>query len=198
MADGGGSRKDAFELFERTTLPDEVAVLRALYPREVWPDHRNLGAMASFWLERHAMFRDLGAALASGTAEFRDGHLEANGFLRWFAPRINMFLNELHGHHAVEDHHYFPVFRAADARLVRGFEILDADHHLIDALIHEIADRGQALYTALQARGDAGRASDALCTTLDRTLKGLLQHLGDEEEMVIPLILDRTEAKLGI
>ncbi|MCF3933656.1 hemerythrin domain-containing protein [Acuticoccus sp. M5D2P5] len=189
---------DPFDLFKRRSLPDEIAVMRAAHPRPTWATHDNLGAMAAFWLERHAMFRELGAAVAKGTLDFREGRIAADPYFRWFAPRINMFLNELHGHHAIEDQHYFPVFQAADARLAKGFEILDADHHVIDGLIHEIAANGQGLQKALYGGGDAARAGDTLAGVLDRALVGLVRHLDDEEDIVIPLILERTEAKLGV
>lgn len=41
-------------------------------------------------------------------------------------------------------------------------------------------------------------ASDGFAAVCDGFLKILLQHLGDEEDLIIPVILDRTEAGLGI
>lgn len=144
------------------------------------------------------MFRDLGGAITGAADQLRDGQIEAHAFMGWFAPRINFFLNELHTHHGVEDEHYFPLFRAADHRLGRGFDILDADHHVIDGLIHELAADANALAAALKGTGEIARAAETLAARLHKTLGGLIRHLDDEEEIIIPLILDRTEGVLGV
>jgi len=186
------------DLFARTGLPDEIALLRAAHPRETWQGHVRLGTTARFWLERHRMFRDLGDQLGAGAGALAAGTVDGRRFMTWFAPRIRLYLGELHGHHTVEDHHYFPVFRAADPRLARGFEILDADHHAIDGLIHELADGAGALMEALRGRGETARAVETLTLTLGRSLSGIARHLDDEEDLVVPLILERTEEGLGI
>ena len=43
-------------------------------------------------------------------------------------PRLQTLLGNLHGHHQIEDHHYFPVFRQAEPRLAAGFGLLANDH----------------------------------------------------------------------
>ncbi len=70
-------------------------------------------------------------------------------------------------------------------------------------LIHDgIVDTVTAANTFLQAM-TAGR--DALCYAADRYAEAstpligrLVRHLGDEEELIVPLILDRGEAALGV
>ena len=123
--------------------------------------------------------------------------MDAKSFASWFFPRAGFFLQELHTHHGIEDHHYFPVFRAADSRLARGFDVLDEDHHTIDALIHRYAEDANAFHAALKS-GDPRAATDTLASTADTTLTGLIRHLDDEEDLIIPLILERTEQNLGV
>jgi len=190
--------EDPFALFVRDALPDEIAVLRRAHPRPTWPAHPNLGAMAAFWLQRHGLFRALGTALAEGGERLREGEVGAREFWPWFAPRVSTYLGELHTHHHVEDHHYFPIFRAADARLARGFDLLDADHGALDGLIQETAREANALFAALQGPGDPVRAGDSLADRLSRMLAGLTRHLDDEEDLVVPLILERGEDALGV
>lgn len=185
-------------LFTRAPFGDDLAILRARYPREVWPGHANLGNTARFWLDRHGMFRELGGLLTEGAGAFREGQIEAEPFLRWLGPRLSMFLNQLHHHHQVEDAHYFPIFRAADPKLARAFEILDADHHVLDETIAELASAGNALAAAVHGGGDVPGASAALAERLTHGSLGLVRHLDDEEDIVVPLILDRTEAGLAI
>ena len=198
MSSGPGKAAGRFDLFERAPLGNDIAVLLARYPREVWPEHRNLGHTAQFWLQRHGMFRELGEMMKAGAVEFAEGRVAANAFMGWLGPRLSLFLRELHSHHHVEDAHYFPIFRAADARLGQGFDILDADHHTIDALIHDLAGAGMSLQKALGGSGDVNGASAALSERLAKTTAGLVRHLDDEEDIVVPLILDRTEGGLGL
>ena len=63
------------DLDRRTGWPADLRLFVERYPRAVWPGHANLGQTARFWLERHDMFRDLGGALNSATAQFREGAL---------------------------------------------------------------------------------------------------------------------------
>jgi hypothetical protein len=51
------------------------------------------------------------------------------------------FLHQLHEHHGVEDHLYFPLLIPLDDDLSRGFEILDADHQALDKNIHDLAQK---------------------------------------------------------
>ena len=60
------------DLDSRTGWPDDLRVLLAEYPREVWQGHVNLGELARFWLRIHDGFRQSGLALARGAAEFRE------------------------------------------------------------------------------------------------------------------------------
>lgn len=128
---------ETLELERRVGLPDDLRYLVGKYPREAWQGHANIGGMASMWLQRHDMFRELGGVLTGAIADYREGKATATEFAHFFAPRLQFFLGQLDGHHNVEDQHYFPVFAAAESRLKRGFDILDADHHVI----HEALDR---------------------------------------------------------
>lgn len=198
MAPHTHPRNPREDLLQRSGLPDDLRLLVARYPRETWREHRNLGDTARFWLERHGMFRELGAAIADGATDFREERTKARPFIQWLAPRFNFFLSELHMHHNVEDHHYFPRFRAADARLARGFDILDADHVTIDRNIHELAEAGMTLDKAIRDGGDLKGPAAALGERLDATLAMLIRHLDDEEDIVVPLILDRAEAGIRL
>ena len=83
-------------------------------------------------------------------------------------------------------------------RLGQGFDILDADHHTLDALIHDLAAAGTTLQRGLKGSGDLKGASAALAERLAHASVGLVRHLDDEEDIIVPLILDRTEGRLGL
>jgi hypothetical protein len=185
-------------LDSRSGWPADLRLLADRYPREVWTGHANLGQMARFWLQRHDMFRELGTALTQATAAFRAGTATAEDFRAWFPPRLQFFLQQLHAHHQIEDLHYFPVFQAAEARLARGFDVLEADHRVIHAAIDGAVTAANAFIGALAEPDALARAGQAYAAAGDALLGKLTRHLRDEEDLIIPLILDRGEAALGV
>jgi len=189
----------ALALDSRGGWPADLRLLIDRYPREVWPGHANLGAMAQFWLSRHDMFREIGTALEEAAAAFRNGTATAEDFRAWFPPRLQFFLQQLNAHHQVEDLHFFPVFQAAEARLARGFDVLESDHHAIHQSIERAVETANAfLRTAVNDAAPLRVAGDAYAAANDALLRQLRRHLADEEDLIIPLILDRTEAGLGV
>jgi hypothetical protein len=183
----------------REGLPEDLQVLLARYPRDTWRAHANLGEMAQFWLQRHAMFRELGVALDQASGRFCADQTNAREFAAFFAPRLQFFLEQLHSHHHIEDDHYFPIFRAADAKLVRGFEMLDSDHHMLAACIADSVSSANDLLRAMNATpADLQRAAAKYAQSGALLLRGLMRHLDDEEDLIVPLILDRGEQALGV
>jgi len=190
---------EALALARRSGWPDDLRVLIARFPREQWQDHANLGEMARFWLSRHDMFRELAATIRTVETQFRDGVLSPAEFPRHFVPRLQFLLSQLDLHHQIEDLHYFPIFRAADARLTRGFDVLEGDHHAIHADMEQTATTANALLAALASEPQAlQRRGDDYATASGALLKGLIRHLDDEEDLIVPLILERGEQALGV
>jgi hemerythrin-like domain-containing protein len=193
------SPASALTLATRSGLPDDLKLLLARYPREMWTGHVNLGQMASFWLSRHAMFREIGAMLDDAALRFREGDIDAEHFAGFFAPRLQFFLQQLHAHHHIEDDHYFPIFRKADARLAPGFEMLEGDHSTLAANIENSVTAANDFLRALDGPHDGVRpAGDAYMQHGGVLLRGLSRHLDDEEDLIVPLILDRGELARGV
>lgn len=142
-------------------LPAELLDLLQRHPRAGWRDGAGLGELGRFWLERHRMFRALTAELSQGIQHLREARHAPADVAGWLGPRLRLYLGELDGHHRIEDAHYFPAFRAAEPRLVAGFELLERDHH------------------ALEAHRDA----------VVRLGRSLDRHLDDEEDLVMPLLM---------
>jgi hypothetical protein len=187
------------DLDTRPGWPVDLRILLDRYPREQWMAHANLGQMARFWLDRHNMFRDLGEALADATTKFREETVTPHEFQSWFVPRLQFFLQQLHAHHHVEDAHYFPIFRAAESRLLNGFEILEKDHEILHEGILKSVDAANEFIKTLHSGNDKARlAGDRYANANADLLRKMLRHLGDEEDLIIPLILDRSEEKLGV
>jgi iron-sulfur cluster repair protein YtfE (RIC family) len=190
-------------LARRSGWPEDLRVLIGRFPREQWEGHANLGEMARFWLSRHAMFRELSGNIEEITANFRSGAMPAAEFPRQLVPRLQFLLSQLNVHHQIEDLHYFPIFRAADARLARGFDVLEGDHHAIHADMAATAETANALLRALSESlaGNSGaieRCGDDYAQASGALIRGLIRHLDDEEDLIVPLILERGEAALGV
>lgn len=187
------------DLDQRTGWPDDLKLLVERYPRAVWQGHVNLGELARFWLGIHDGFRQSAFALAKGAADFREGRLSPAEYRAWFRPRLQTFLGHLEGHHTIEDHQFFPVFGRAEPRLLRGFEVLEADHENIHAAMESSFEAAMAFLRASETDRDAMlRAGDAYAAAGQKLLRKLGRHLEDEEDLIIPLILDRGEGPLGI
>ena len=179
------------DLDSRTGWPAELRVLLDKFPRDTWRSRPS--PVAEFWLDKHDWFRHQSTALKSAGDDYREGRSEAMVFASWLAPRLQNFLAHLHGHHQIEDYHYFPAFRAAEARLAPGFDALAADHELLHEGISELVTTVNAFFEALRGENadDAARhAADRYIACSETTFRRLLRHLGDEEDLIIPVMLD--------
>ena len=185
-------------LDHRTGWPSDLRLLVERYPREVWPTHPNLGDLSKFWLGRHDMFRELNGALLQASDHLKEGTVPPEEFRAWFLPRIRFFLQQLNGHHMIEDHEYFPLLTKVKPNLSRGFDILENDHGMIHEGLLSLQDAGNGLAQALAGPADrVGFAADTMSNTLSGFLKSLNRHLDDEEDLIIPILLDRGETALG-
>jgi len=193
---------EALTLARRSGWPEDLRLLAARYPREQWEGHANLGEMARFWLSRHDMFRELATRITGTEAQYRSGALSPAEFPRQLVPRLQFLLQQLGVHHQIEDLHYFPIFRAAEERLARGFDVLEADHHAIHADMAATAETANAMLRALAANADNAdalkRCGDDYAAASGGLIRGLVRHLDDEEDLIVPLILDRGEDALGV
>ena len=176
--------RDPMGLASRDGLPDALRVLLADLPRAGWETHPAFGGLAQFWMERHILFRRLLDALRTD-AEARLDHALASDV---FAARVNRFggmlISTLHEHHGVEDTVYFPQMHAMEPRLLRGFDILDRDHHALDAWLARLETA--AAHAVVAPTTDA---VGALHGELARFAPLLNRHLEDEEDLVVPVIL---------
>ncbi|QFS84054.1 hypothetical protein FIU97_14965 [Roseivivax sp. THAF40] len=173
---------DDLRLGTRTGLPDALRVLVKEYPRSGWQEHAHFTGLVEFWLGRHGMFRQICEALQTDSEAEMDGKLDPQMRNQRLSRYGGMLLNELHGHHQIEDHHYFPKLVDLDARVTKGFDILEADHDDMDGLLSRFAESANGV---LQGKIETGRFREELLSfeaLLDR-------HLNDEEELIVPVIL---------
>jgi len=174
------------DLTRRTGLPDALRVLVTEMPRDEWEAHPAFRGLAAFWLEKHLVFRKLAAILRDEAQARLEHRLDPAAHAARVSRFGGMYLGELHGHHNVEDAHYFPVMAGLDSRVARGFDLLDADHHALDALLADFADRANAV---IRAGTEGHDATGAFLDSVTRMEGFVDRHLIDEEEIVVPLIL---------
>ncbi|MGN5373670.1 hemerythrin domain-containing protein [Sphingomonas hankookensis] len=183
---------EAFALGVRNGIPDDIAYLRARHPHGGWTTHVNFGQLCDFWLHVHQSLRSEGAAVETIIADFREGRIDARAFPQRFVPALNQFLGHLDGHHQIEDAVYFPKFRALDPRMARGFDLLEADHHAIHAALESTVASARGLLASL---ADA-RAADTHAAAAATLTRLLVRHLTDEEDLVIPAMLEHGERRV--
>ena len=196
MAEAEADRAlDALGLDRRTGLPDALRVLLADYPREAWANDPGFSPLIRFWLDRHMMFRKLSDRMAGDARAALEGRSDPRAHAAALSRFGGMFVQELHGHHHIEDAHYFPVLSRHDARLERGFALLDADHHALDRHLQAFVSRANAVLQAdALTRHDA---TGAFLHGLGGFAPLLERHLTDEEDLVVPVLLRHGERGIG-
>jgi len=154
--------------------------------------------MAQFWLDRHDYFRSQCLALHTATHGYRERSGTPAEFGRSVTPRMQEFLSHLNGHHQIEDHHYFPAFRAADLRLAHGFDVLARDHKLLHEGIGTIIETANAFIKTFtkpgqKTSGEQRPAGDRFVDASELLCRRVVRHLEDEEDLIIPLMLAQSE-----
>jgi hypothetical protein len=160
------------------------------HPRASWPAEAS--ASAGFWLEVHEHLRRDCAGLEAAADDRRSSRTSAAQLAAIAAPRLRGLVAAMIGHHQIEDFHYFPAFRRDEPRLAAGFDRLESDHATlardVDAAQRALADLVAAAETpALRVATDRYvAAAQGLCARLR-------EHLADEEDLVVPLLIERRE-----
>lgn len=184
------------ELEKREGLPEALRVLLKEYPREGWAADPNFHGLVSFWLDRHMNFRKVMGMLRDETDSLLDRNMDPQKFGARLSRLGGMFVNELHGHHQIEDMHYFPVLMRQESRIERGFEILDHDHHAIDGHLSAFVEGANGVIQRLGDREVLQDRAGEFRETLGLFGQLLERHLTDEEELVVPVILKHGDGEL--
>lgn len=180
------------DIDRRSGWPDELCALLDKFPRASW--QQNMTPLAQFWIHKHDDFRGLCSTLQTAVDDFRERPDDPEVFAKRVASRSHYLVSLLHGHHQVEDFHYFPAFRAAEPRLGRGFDVLASDHELLHENGVSVIEALNAFRLTLDESGQAAtdsqrRAADHYIEANCLLCTRVVRHLDDEEDLVIPLML---------
>ena len=180
------------DLDHRKQWPDELQVLLKKFPRNSWK--KQTASLSQFWLDKHDEFRYQARLLNDITSKYRKQELAGQECVNRLGPPLQMFLSHLHGHHSIEDDHYFPRFKASEKRLASGFDVLETDHYLLHEGMNEITERFNAFADSVRSSKKISvhqRAGDRYLVSADLFFKRMHQHLADEEDLIIPLMLEQ-------
>ena len=176
-------------LADREKLPDALRVLLAEYPRDAWESNPGFDGLIRFWLDRHLMFRRILGEMRDGTEALLDHKSSPAHYASMLSRYGGLFVNGLHEHHTIEDTYYFPKLSLKDARITRGFDILDKDHHDIDGFLAALVDRANEIIGTVSDRDVLQTVVGAFQAELTDLERLLHRHLIDEEELIVPVIL---------
>ena len=175
--------------------PAELERLLERHPRATWCTTRS--AVVAFWLDVHERLRRDAAGLDAASDDYRGGRSSPARLAVVAAPRLRGLVAAMHGHHQIEDFEYFPEFRRAEPRLAAGFDRLEREHaglaRSVDAALaalaelHAAAERAAEPASAVTLQVAAQRYLDSAASLI----VDLLRHLCDEENLVVPLLLER-------
>ncbi len=171
---------------EERWTPD-LLVLRERMPRDAW-GRLPRGSLPSTWLSMHDSLRDGQQMLERLATHWQLKLIDAATFRERALPLLRQHLGHLHGHHRLEDTHYFPQFRAIEPRLAKGFDALEGDHTELHTTIDALEDLTRRLAALDWQANDATSLIQQLTEALHRLGPAMRQHLLDEEDLVIPLL----------
>jgi hypothetical protein len=179
--------------FDPEQAPEWAREVRARLerrPRTSWRDDATHAAR--FWLEVHDGFRRESAGLVALLDEHRSGRRAAAELAVIAAPRLTGMVAGLRNHHEIEDFEYFPAFRALEPKLAPGFDVLASDHARLQRNVDEaLAALSDLLAAAASDAAATPRVAERYAARTGELCRELARHLDDEEDLIIPLLLER-------
>lgn len=183
-------------LTSRPPLPDALRTLVEEFPRSGWDQPGRFQGLIRFWIEKHTAFRHLLETLQNATQGALDGADEM-AFKQSLLRNANLLINELHGHHMIEDAQYFPILAQTDPVFAKGLKILDGDHHALDGQLQAMVTATNAVLQAPSQGPTFRDAAGRLEELFAETRPSLERHFIDEEDLVVPVLLKHEPAALA-
>jgi hypothetical protein len=167
----------------------EVRAQLERHPRAAW--RTDPSPTARLWLEIHDGFRRESDGLVALLDEHRGRRAAELAVVS--GRRLDSLIARLRGHHEIEDFEYFPAFRALEPKLAPGLDMLASDHARLQRLVDAaLAARSELLAAVEHDTAATPWAIDRYASRTGELCRALGRHLHDEEELVIPLLLERS------
>jgi len=190
MDDGEAVGRIADRAIRTADMPAEMQTLLRDYPRDSWETHAGFKDKPRQWLGAHQMFRRISATVRNDTERYIDGKNDPQDFISQLSYRGGSLVNNLHGHHHWEDYSYFPELSEAAPRFKAGLDILEKDHEVLNQVLSDFTRKANRVIQLIQLDGKRAQDESGALHTVASSIETLLQrHLGDEEELAVPIIL---------
>lgn len=176
-------------LSTRAGLPEPLRILLKKYPRGKWESHPNFVRLTRFWLDRHRSFRRTLGQLQEVMVRHRSGALSDSEMGAQVSRLAGSLFTALDSHHRIEEHHYFPKLVEREPALAEGIRLLDEDHAQMERALSDLARRANTMLAAL-ADGPAREEAADFEKALAAFTRLLNRHLTDEEDLVVPVVLE--------
>ncbi len=183
------NQKAAQQVDQRSCLPHCIQQQLLPMARQDWSKHPSYSGSAAFFIAYHGSLLNTINNLVPQLEELMQ-HSESGGIpLIQLQPalRSGLYLVEkAHHHHQIEDASYFPQFRQLLPNFGAAIDLLDGDHLVLDAALHNFKKSIQKAYKQTQV------SQQYVANLYEQALflkKVLTRHLHDEEEIIIPIFL---------
>jgi len=182
-----------YSIHERHELPANMQVLLHDYPRGSWHAHSHFSRCdIDSWMGAHRSFKRVAKELQNEAELCLDNAVGSEDLVRTFSHYGGSLVSSLHGHHSWEDRFLFPDLMLKEKRIQHGLDMLESDHVELDSLLNQLTqstnDAARSMKNGVPvSRDDVGKLqqrTEALGQLLTR-------HLGDEEDLIVPVVLHR-------
>lgn len=171
-------------------MPEDMRVLLQRYPRDDWDAHPGFKEKTRHWLGAHLMFRRVAERVRLDTEAVLNKDIALGDYVGRLAYFGGNLVGNLHGHHGWEDHSYFPELSAADSRFDAGLELLEQDHVDLDVVLDDMTRKAnRVIKLATLDETQALEEAHAVLSAAEAIEAFLNRHLGDEEDLAVPIIL---------
>ena len=173
-------------------VPPDLTFLLERHPRATWPTAGS--SSAAFWLEVHAHLRRDATGLELAADDYARGRTSPTQLAVIAPPRLRGLVARMHGHHQIEDTLYFPAFRSEEPRLSAGFDRLERGHLALNVIVETALAALAELRAAAERSAEPATLQLAAARYVDAAAalcRSLLAHLEEEENLVVPLLIER-------
>lgn len=165
-------------------------------PREEWASNPRMYGEPGHWLQIHKGLLTASATLPAWIEQFtqEEDPVRMQAIAQQISGLGNQLVHHAHGHHHIEDHHFFPVFLRMFPQLEHPLELLDGDHKVLAEVLDDL-EKATAAFPVSPEGSDREKrdawlkGADILMPAAKRLDTLFIRHIGDEEEICIPVML---------
>ena len=194
-ADGFTYNHPEIHVEQRSCISAPLRAAMFDIPREAWAGNPKFRGEAQFWTQIHEGLLNASATLPAWLRQFQD--MDDAGQMRALSPRIaglgGDLVHHAHGHHHIEDHHFFPAFLRLFPQLEHPLEMLDGDHKVLAEVLDDLEAAVRNFPISPEGNDKAMleawlKGAERLLPAAERLDALFIRHIGDEEEICLPVL----------